>query len=721
MRFQELILIVAMVATIVPVIAVLMRGQSHRLVVVATLLTAASACLYLGLVLKVFAIGRTPQPNAWVYLLIVSTLPLLLSAYLFSQSFGREDPQQSLRYSRRTFILLGLVGVGLLALIRQPSFIVRYDWSDGRGAVHLGLLGKTYVCYLLIGIIGIGYNLEKTYRILPTESRYRLRLPIAGLFAVLAYTTCVLSLGMLYSSMGLGKLVACALPMTFCSVAVGHGYLRGALVDVKTPVSRNVVYSSFTALAAALFVLAIGAAAQVASWTHWSPDEILVVAAVFLVALIGGLLLFSSRFQRSVRRYIDRNFYVNRYDYRSQWSSLTQSLREAMDENSVLDRVVPLLVDAFVADDYTIALRDRIGGGIRPRRGKGAQPSSETLELDSPLHRVLEGSRSALLLDRKPSDLTYIPIYAENDRWLDATASQLIAPLLDGGELVGTIGLERGDDHDPFTFEDVALLDSIASHIAASLRSAHLIRELTESREVELISQWSSMLLHDLKNHMAPLRIAAANLVENADEPELVASCARDIDQVADRMENLVHRLSELRQNPRSQMESLCPNELVQEVLGEMTILRTGGIPVDIALQATHRTRGDRDMLRRVLQNLLQNAVEATDGKGPISVGTQDLQSNGTGQVRIFVVDAGQGISEDFLRERLFRPFATTKRKGLGLGLYQCRSIVRNHGGELRVRSELGKGATFEVVLVAENGNAMTEENGKLVRQGEKR
>ncbi|MFB3908281.1 MAG: XrtA/PEP-CTERM system histidine kinase PrsK [Candidatus Eisenbacteria bacterium] len=698
MTLQQTILVVAMASTIVPVVAVVVRGQSHRLLVVATLLVALMTCFHLGAVLHALSIGRSQEGTLWASVIFGSTLPLLLSGYLFSGFFGRDDPHRSLRQLRGTFLLLAIVGAGLLFLAPSKG-ITRYEWADGRPTIHLGSIGKAYLSFLLIGLVAIGYNLERTYRTVPAETRYRLRLPMVGFLGVLAYETAVLASGMLYSSIGVGKLIASSVPFGFASVALGHGYFRGALVDLRTPVSRSVIYSSFTALAAALFVLAIAAAAQIASWTKWSPDEILVVSVVFLGVLVAGLFLFSHRFQRSVRRYIDRNFYVNRYDYRTQWSSLTKSLRDATDEEGVLNRVAPLLLELFVADGYTISLRDAARGGIRPRRGKGSFPATVALEPESPLYQQLEAGGGTLLLDRKPSDLAYIPIYAEDGDWLDGTASQLLAPLKDGGQLIGTIGLERRDNADRFTFEDVALLDSIAGHVAANLRSMQLMSELREAREIELISQWSSMLLHDLKNHLAPLRMAASNLLENEDDPEIVTACARDIGEVADRMESLVQRLGALRQAHRAQLELLCPNRLLQNLVATMPVLRHPLLRVETSLHSKLALRGDRAMLQRVLENLVQNAVEAMEGRGTLRLATEDLGVDGKAQVRIDVVDSGCGISEEFLRDRLFRPFETTKKKGLGLGLYQCRTIVRNHGGELRVRSEQGKGSVFQILL----------------------
>jgi hypothetical protein len=97
-------------------------------------------------------------------------------------------------------------------------------------------------------------------------------------------------------------------------------------------------------------------------------------------------------------------------------------------------------------------------------------------------------------------------------------------------------------------------------------------------------------------------------------------------------------------------------------------------------------------------------------GSGTLKIRTQDLNANGSSKVHLFVEDTGTGMTDEFVRERLFRPFATTKKKGLGIGLYQCRSIVHAHGGELLVRSRPGEGSVFQVVLgAASNGGREPE------------
>jgi putative PEP-CTERM system histidine kinase len=696
---QHAILLAAMVCTVLPVVAVFLRGRSRRLLTAATLLAAATTVLFLGVLLRLLALAPQYVPNGWVHVLVGAPVLLLLSGYVLSLSFGRERPEESLRDARRTLGLLVVLGGAFLTLLRHPAFVTGYEWFDERGTVHFGFLGKAYCGYLLIGIVLVGHNLETTYRVSSSEHRSRIRPAILGLFGVLAFFTLILATGMLYSSIGMGRLIAAGMPIACAGVLIAHGYLRGAISDAAAPVSRSFVYTSFTALAAGLFVLSIAVAAQLATLTRWSPDEVLIFAFGFLALLITVMLSISNRFQRRIRRFIDRNFYVNRYDYRAQWSKLTGTLEDAIDRDAILDRVTRFLADAFSADDVTIAVRDEATHEVRPVRGKGVADPGAVLAPGSPLFERLVQQRKTLLLDRNPHDLTYVGIYAENQGWLDTTASRMIAPLAHGASLLGTLGLQRKAGDDRFTFEDVALLDSICAHVAAALHSIRLANELAESRETELVSQWSSMILHDLKNYLTPLRLAASNLAESEGDAEVAAACSTSIQRVADRMEDLVRTLGELRASTRLEMGVVSPNEVIRETLSELEVAGRAGLETNVVLESEHAVRADPGLLRRVMENLITNAIEAMGGAGTLAVSTRDDGAEASPRVHISVADTGGGIAEDFLRERLFRPFATTKPKGLGLGLWQCRMIVQAHGGEISVESRPGKGTVFHVAL----------------------
>jgi signal transduction histidine kinase len=103
----------------------------------------------------------------------------------------------------------------------------------------------------------------------------------------------------------------------------------------------------------------------------------------------------------------------------------------------------------------------------------------------------------------------------------------------------------------------------------------------------------------------------------------------------------------------------------------------------------------DGKAVERVIENLVINALEAMPEGGALKVSTE--QQNGN--VIIAVADSGKGMSEDFIKDRLFHPFATTKKKGIGLGLYSCRDIIEQHGGRIDVKSKVDTGTEFIVVL----------------------
>ena len=119
------------------------------------------------------------------------------------------------------------------------------------------------------------------------------------------------------------------------------------------------------------------------------------------------------------------------------------------------------------------------------------------------------------------------------------------------------------------------------------------------------------------------------------------------------------------------------------------------GIEVAQELATLPKVTADADQLRSVVTNLLLNARDAVGSGGHIRVRT-DVRE---GWASLSITDNGCGMTADFMRDSLFRPFKTTKKKGLGIGMFQTKMIVEAHHGTIRVRSDVGKGTTFQVFL----------------------
>jgi signal transduction histidine kinase len=699
MSLQHSLLVAAMVSLLLPVAAVLLRARYRPGLVSAVVLCACAALLYLVAVLGL--ISLTPQfgISPWVYALVGSPVPILLTGHVLSQELGRDRRGESSLSSFPPLAALALLGLVALATLHDHSFIAGYDWAGGRGTLRLGSAGKAYLGYLMIGIVFTGHNLERTYRSSSGPDRRHLRVSFLCLFGVLGFFTFILTTGLLYSAIGIDLLVASSVTLACAGIVLAHGFLRGGLVRASTRLVRGQGGMPFTVVAACSVVLAITGAAELAALISWSPDGILLGALVLVVALVALLSTFSERFRHRVQCVIDRSLYANRHDYRIQWFRITESLKDAADRETLLDRIVSVLPRVFAADAATIALRNEAAAGFRPVRGKGARGSTLTLEPDSPLAVLLSRERRPLLLDRQPHELTYVPIHAENDDWLKATASQLVAPLMDGGSLAGTIGLSRRSDRESFTCEDVALLENVATHVGTMLRTLRLAEELASARENELMWLWSSTLRNVPGSSPTPHGRGLADLPNLGHNADPVSRSPADLGRTAARLEGFGRTLTGLRARPPRAMDVVLPNEIVRESLAGVQI---GGRPspkVTLHLEARLAVRGDRTLLRQVLDHLVTNAVEAMRGMGCLSISTKDLRADGQPRVSIEVGDTGEGMSDRFLKERLFRPFVTTKMTGLGLGLWQSRLIVRAHGGEIGAESQDGKGTLVRVVL----------------------
>jgi len=236
-------------------------------------------------------------------------------------------------------------------------------------------------------------------------------------------------------------------------------------------------------------------------------------------------------------------------------------------------------------------------------------------------------------------------------------------------------------------------MQCIADQVTSVLLNLRLANEVARSRELEAFRTMSAFFVHDLKNAAASLNLMLKNLPVHFDDPAFREDALRGIGNTARRIDEMIGRLTALRQRPLLKPVEADLNQLVSEVLD-----RLDGMPhVELTkeLQPLPGMLADREQIQSVVTNLVLNARDALGPGGRIRVGTENVG----GSVVLTVADDGCGMSAAFLKDSLFRPFQSTKKKGLGIGMFQSRMIVEAHGGSIRVESETGKGSTFRVSL----------------------
>ncbi|MBD0372196.1 MAG: HAMP domain-containing protein [Pyrinomonadaceae bacterium] len=246
--------------------------------------------------------------------------------------------------------------------------------------------------------------------------------------------------------------------------------------------------------------------------------------------------------------------------------------------------------------------------------------------------------------------------------------------------------------------DETHLLAESFNAMTAKLRE-QMARE-AETRQFESFLRLSAMLTHDLKNAIASLSLLVRNMEHQFHKEEFRADAMRSLTEATDKLRNLVSKLSEPVRSMSGEFGLPRPTDLVPIIRRVLNV--TAGPyatrhKIETLLPEKLIASVDAERMEKVVENLVLNAFEAMGAEA----GTLTVDAGEAADEKVFfgVRDTGPGMSEDFIRNRLFRPFATTKRKGVGLGLYTCREVVRAHGGEIGVESQKGIGTYFRVVL----------------------
>jgi putative PEP-CTERM system histidine kinase len=264
--------------------------------------------------------------------------------------------------------------------------------------------------------------------------------------------------------------------------------------------------------------------------------------------------------------------------------------------------------------------------------------------------------------------------------------------MIAAGELVGVMILGDRVGGISFSLQDFDLLKSVASQAAAGLLNLQLSHKISQSRQLEAFQAMSAFFVHDLKNTASTLSLMLQNLPVHYQDPQFREDALRGISKTVAHINDLISRLNMLRHDLAIQVVECDLNELLNETLSRELC---EGLQLKTDLQEVPKLRLDPAQIQKVITNLLLNAREAVAADGEVRIQT----SRRNGWVVLSVTDNGCGMASDFIQHSLFRPFQTTKKNGIGIGMFHCKMIVQAHHGRIEVDSQPGAGTTFRVLF----------------------
>ena len=661
---------------------------------------AAAAFLFLTVLLVASWRGRVPG-----LLLAAGSLVTVLwagvVAYSWGQPRGARLAVDLLEITRDTcwlaflLVLLGyasrqvgrlrLVAVALLAFC--AVLMLEAVYAAGSSAIALSrheILGRLAVA--LAGMVLV----EQLYRNVDPQQRWGIKylcLALGGIFVCDFYLySDALLFRRVSEDIWSARGVVNALVVPLLAVATARN--PGWSLDVS--VSRRMVFHSTAMLAAGAYLLVMAMAGYYIRFFGGNWGAVLQVTFLFGAALLLCVILFSGTLRARLKVFLSKNFFSYHYDYRDEWLRFTRTLSEGEPGTRLRERSIQAIAELVDSPGGALWLAEESGAFERAAHWN-LSSAQGTVGPDTPFVRFLEQRHWVIdLAAQAAHPESYVGL--EVPAWLRSLPDAwLVVPLILHERLIGFVVLARSKGGISLNWEVSDLLKTAGRQAASYLAQVEAAKALLVARQFESFNRMSAFVVHDLKNLIAQLSL----LLSNADRHKHKAAFQEDmIDTVGNSVEKMKRLLTQLRGSYT--LEPPTPVAL-DNVLQHAVAARAASKPAP-RLEAgeggvnvvAHRAR-----LERVIGHLIQNAIDATPTEGDVVV--QLMQNDGSAVIEI--ADTGCGMSEQFMRDRLFRPFESTKSTGMGIGTYEAWQYVRELGGRIEVESHEARGTVFRVML----------------------
>ncbi len=496
------------------------------------------------------------------------------------------------------------------------------------------------------------------------------------------------------SARGLFDWRGAAVALTAPLFALGGG--KGAGWRIR--LSRAATFQSLSLLAICAYfaVMTFLATALRGTGAAWS--ETLSTALLAAMTVAAMVLLPSARARGWAKVKIAKHFFEHRYDYRSEWLRFTATLgASGADAPPLGERVIKSFADILDAPGGLLLVADE---GIE--LAAGWNWSGKPVPGDGISHEALAAFWRAVEGEGRIVDFD-----ARRGGWGDARDAQvsipadLLAetlawtgvPLIHEDRMVGFVILAAPEYRRALDWEDFDLLRTAGRQAASTLAEAHGQRALSNAQRFEDFNRRFAFILHDIKNLVSQLSLVSRNAERHADNPEFQADMVATLKSSVGKMNDLLARIA-----PQGEARALEPAAVeLRPMLAQIIAARRGERDVRLSGDAGGAVMADGAALEQAVGHLLQNALDASPPDQPVIVRADHAGD----EVAITIIDQGEGMDSEFIRNRLFAPFASTKQGGFGIGAFEARSLVIAMGGRLSVDSQPGHGSSFTIHLPA--------------------
>ncbi len=581
--------------------------------------------------------------------------------------------------------LLGLAITGILAMMLISAL------TFGLGGVRLASGNWLVLGQVLISVAGL-VLLEQVWRNESYYKRSNVRYLCLGIGALFAYDFVLYSDALLFGKVSNSIWDSRGVISTLCAPLIALTMINSSRQPIEVQISRQFVFHSSVLLLAAIYLLLIAAGGYYINKVGGAWSEAVLVLFFFVAMMALAILGSSPRIRARLLVFISQNFFDYKYDYRDEWLRVTRTITASDSTERMDDRTIRVLAELVDSPGGILWLRDEDNNFVIRANWNMPEIKHHRIDVSSELVEFLSQSDWVIDLNEYQSDPTRYHLIEIPDCVFQARNPWLIVPLVVKEQLFGFVLLGESLSSTNINWENYDLIKIVARQVGSYLALIHAQDKLSESKQFDAVNRASAFVIHDIKTIVAQLSLLVNNAEKHKGNPAFVDDMIKTTAHTVKKMNHLLTQIrNPVTRDANIQFELV---QLLREIQRDLGAREP--VPVITGDLAPITLVADRDKLKDALVHLIQNAQDATPKEGEVSISVK----RSSGWVVLFVQDSGKGMSEDFIKSQLFKPFESTKGlTGMGIGAYQSREFIRKLGGSMEVTSQEGHGTCFTLKI----------------------
>ena len=533
--------------------------------------------------------------------------------------------------------------------------------------------------------------LEQVFRNATEDSQWNIKPLCLGLAGMFLFDLYLYSQAVMFGRADLSALQIRSAVHAIVAPLLALSMTRRSDWISKIGISPKAAFHSASLFIAGLYLMFMSAVGYYVRFFGGEWGRALQVGLVFFALISLLVLAMSGSVRANLRVFLGKHFFRYRYDYREEWLKFTRTLFSRNTPNEVGQQVIRGLADMLESPGGSLWVRANGDAAFTQTARWNMPQTAEQESEDSALCEFMITSGWVINLEEFRS---YSRRYGalRLPKWLqDTDQAWLVVPLMVGSELIGFVVLASARTSIEVNWEVNDLLKTAGQQAASFLAQMQATEALLEVRKFDSFNRMSAFVVHDLKNIVTQLSLMMKNAQRLSGNPEFQQDMLITVENSLDRMRQLMLQLREGATPPGAAF-GVDLNRIAERI---RAVSASRGRTLELHLGEPVLARGHEERLERIIGHMVQNAFDATQTNDCVSLTVgRDL-----GHARILVSDTGHGMSKDFIRERLFKPFQTTKQAGMGIGAYESFQYVQELGGKLDVQSDEGVGTIMTILL----------------------